>query len=123
MSKDDFESLVDQLLQAKYPSAGITRVDGAGGDEGIDSFHGSLSDGPAVWQDKHFPDRIRESQHKQIKKAIKAAYKARTRCCWVLCVPINLRTNEHNWFQNSIKAVYENKYKGRVSNRRPTGYH
>jgi hypothetical protein len=112
MSKDDFESLVDQLLQAKYPSANITRVDGAGGDEGIDNFQGDLSDGPAVWQDKHFPNRVQKAQRKQIVKSIKAAFKNRTPRHWVLCLPINLRTNEHNWFQSSIKSPYEKKYRG-----------
>lgn len=42
LSKDDFEALIDQLLQAKYPGAGITLVDGTGGDEGIDNFQGIL---------------------------------------------------------------------------------
>ncbi len=31
LSKDDFESLIDQLLQAKYPLANIMRVEGTGG--------------------------------------------------------------------------------------------
>jgi hypothetical protein len=112
ISKDDFESLIDQLLQAKYPTAGIKRVEGSGGDEGIDNFQGNLSDGPTVWQDKHFPNRLQQAQRKQVLKSIKSAFKNRTPRNWILCVPINLRTNEHNWFQSSIKSPYERKYRG-----------
>lgn len=112
LSKDDFEALIDQLLQAKYPGAGITLVDGTGGDEGIDNFQGILQDGPAVWQHKHFPNRIQEPQRKQVMKSIKAAFKSRTPRHWVLCVPIKLRANEQNWFQQSVKLPYERKHKG-----------
>ena len=114
ISKDDFESLIDQLLQAKYPTAGITRVEGSGGDEGIDNFQGNLSDGPAVWQDKHFPNRLQESQRKQVLKSIKSAFKNRTPRRWTLYIPINLRANEHKWFQNSIKFPYERKYRTKI---------
>jgi len=106
MSKDDFEALIDQLLQAKYPGAGITLVDGTGGDEGIDNFQGILEDGPAVWQHKHFPNRIQEAQRKQVMKSIKAAFESRTPRIWVLCVPIKLRINEQNLFQQSVKLPY-----------------
>jgi hypothetical protein len=112
LSKEDFESLLDQMLQAKYPGAGIMRVEGTGGDEGIDNFQGNLSDGPTVWQDKHFTTRIHKSQRKQILKSIAAAFKARTPRHWVLYVPINLRTTEHNWFQQSVKMPYERHHPG-----------
>lgn len=112
LSKDDFEALIDQLLQAKYPAAGIALAEGAGGDEGIDNFQGGLADGPAVWQHKHFPNRIQGPQQKRVMKSIKAAFKNRTPRLWVLCVPIKLRTNEHNWFQQTVKAPYERKYRG-----------
>ena len=112
ISKDDFESLMDQLLQAKYPTADVTRVEGTGGDEGIDNFQGNLSDKPAVWQCKHFPNRLHHSQRRQVSKSIKSAFKNRTPRLWVLCVPITLRTKEHNWFQDSIKLQYEKKHPG-----------
>lgn len=112
LSEEEFESLLDQLLQAKYPSAGIMRVDGTGGDEGIDNFQGNLTDGPAVWQHKRFANRIHKAQRKQVLKAVAAAFKGRTPRHWVLCVPINLRTTEHNWFQQSAKMPYERRHPG-----------
>jgi hypothetical protein len=104
--KAKFESFVQQYLWAQYPGAGIKQVDGAGGDGGIDSFKGTLSSGPAIWQSKHFPDRIKKAQKKQIIESIKAAFKNNAPSLWTLCVPINLRTDEHRWFQDEIVAAY-----------------
>jgi len=110
LGKEKFESLVHQMLLKKYPGAGIKRCDGTGGDEGIDSFSGDLSDGPAIWQCKHFPDRIRRTQKKQILKSAQTAFAFRAPQRWTLCVPIDLRTKEHLWFQTEVV----NKYKRRA---------
>jgi hypothetical protein len=74
LSKEKFEALIHQLLDAKYPGADIKRVEGSGGDKGIDSFQGTLSIGAAIWQDKHFRDRIRDPQKRQILKSIRTAF-------------------------------------------------
>jgi hypothetical protein len=75
LSKERFESLVHQVLTAKYPSADINRAEGSGGDQGVDSFSGLLDIGAAIGQSKHFPDRIRDSQKKQIATSIQTAFK------------------------------------------------
>lgn len=106
LSKEKFESLIHQLLGAKYPSAGITRVDGSGGDKGIDSFRGTLSTGAAIWQVKHFRDRIRDPQKRQILHSIQTGFEKVQPVLWTLCVPINLRTEEHEWFQSEVVAKY-----------------
>jgi hypothetical protein len=106
LSKEQFESLIHQFLMAKYPTADIKRVDGTGGDEGIDSFSGILNSGPAIWQSKHFSNRLGGSQKRQVLKSIKAAFKARTPVLWTLCVPINFRTIEHAWFQSNVITPY-----------------
>ena len=106
LSKENFESLVHQVLVAKYPNAGIKKVEGSGGDQGVDSFSGLLDAGPAIWQSKHFTDRIRESQKNQIIKSIQAAFRHQTPTQWTLCLPINLRTPEHRWFESKIVKAY-----------------
>jgi hypothetical protein len=109
LGRDQFESLVHQILMAKYPNAGIKKVDGAGGDEGIDSFEGTLDSRPAIWQSKHFINGIKKAQRSQILKSIKAAFAKRKPSRWTLCVPINLQTNEHAWFQSNIVQPYGRK--------------
>lgn len=104
-SKEKFESFVFQYLVAKYPGAGIKGVDGAGGDSGVDNFKGELACGPAIWQSKHFPNRIKGPQQKQIIKSIKSAQKL-SPALWTLCVPIDLRTPEHKWFQEKVVSKF-----------------
>lgn len=108
LSRNQFESLVHHFLLAKFPGADIKKVEGTGGDQGIDSFSGTLADGPAVWQSKHFPNRIQKSQKKQILRSIESAFKFRKLARWTLCVPIDLRTEEHEWLQSDVF----NNYKG-----------
>jgi hypothetical protein len=106
LSKDRFESFVHQYLVSKYPGADIKRVEGSGGDAGVDSFQGLLSSGAAIWQGKHFPNRIGPKQKEQIRQSIETAFKTIAPSTWTLCVPINLRTPEHNWFQTAVVNAY-----------------
>jgi len=108
LGKETFEFFVHQLLLKKYPGADIKKSEGSGGDQGIDSFSGDLSDGPSIWQCKHFPDRIRQAQKRQILRSVEIAFKSHRPKRWTLCVPIDLRTEEHKWFQ----AEVINRYKG-----------
>lgn len=107
LSKENFEALVHQLLLKKYPGAGIKKVDGTGGDQGIDSFSGDLSDGPSIWQCKHFPNRIRYAQKNQISASIETAVRFHKPSRWTLCLPIDLRSEEHKWFQTEIANKYK----------------
>src|SRR5690348_14225054 len=106
MEKDAFESFVHQYLIAKYSGADIKKVEGTGGDEGIDSFKGQLASGPGIWQSKHFPNRIKQPQKNQILKSIKTAIAKHRPSVWTLCVPIDLRTIEHEWFEREIVRAY-----------------
>jgi hypothetical protein len=107
LSKESFESLIHQILLRKYPGGGIKKSEGTGGDQGIDSFSGNLTDGPAIWQCKHFPDRIRRSQKKQILESAKVAFEFHRPKRWTLCVPVDFRTEEHQWFQAEVINRYE----------------
>ncbi len=106
LSKDRWESFVQQYLRSKYPGMDIKRSEGAGGDAGIDSFYGQLDEKPLVWQCKHFPGRIKQPQQRQVLKSIKASFKTHPPSVWTLCVPIDLRTVEHSWFQRNVIDVY-----------------
>lgn len=107
MAKDRFESLIYEFLIAKFPGAGIKKVEGAGGDQGIDSFSGTLGDGPTIWQCKHFSSRLQPPQKKQILKSIKTAFTFRKPRRWVLCLSIDLTHKEHEWFEREVAAKYK----------------
>jgi hypothetical protein len=109
LDKDSFELFVHQYLIAKYPGAGIKKVDGAGGDAGVDSFSGMLLSGPAIWQSKFFSRRIKQPQKRQILESIAVAFKEHSPSVWTLCVPIDLRNEEHRWFQSAVVSVFGGK--------------
>lgn len=98
-----FEDLCFQLLTSRHPTSGIARINGAGGDGGIDLFSGELTNGPTVWQCKYFVDRIRSAQKKQIKKSLKAVISNYQPKLWILCVPIILDASAFAWLQELKK--------------------
>lgn len=106
MDDKTFESFVYQVLKARYPNAGIKKVDGSGGDQGIDAFQGTLADGPAIWQVKRFQGRVGTDQKEQIVGSIETSFKRRRISCWTLCVSIDFRTVEHEWFESKIVKPY-----------------
>lgn len=97
-----FEDLCFQIISERHPGANITRVNGVGGDKGVDIFEGSLADGPTIWQCKFFANGIRSPQKKQIKKSLRSATQHFQPKRWVLCVPTDLTINEHAWFQQQL---------------------
>lgn len=66
LDRDKFEGLIFHLLRERYPGSDIHRVDGAGGDEGVDTFLGDLAGGSTVWQAKSFSNGVRAAQCKNI---------------------------------------------------------
>ncbi len=105
LSPEHFEHFVFHLLQAKYPTAGIRKVDGSGGDQGVDTFAGKLSSGPAIWQAKAFAGRLGSSQKKNVRESLETALVHKPQK-WTLCVPFDLRTTEHLWFERNIAARF-----------------
>jgi hypothetical protein len=73
IDSDTFEKLAYQILAEKYPGARITRVDGSGGDRGIDLFSETLADVPAIWQCKYFRNGVKGVQHRQVVKSLDTA--------------------------------------------------
>ena len=106
MDDGTFEGFVHQVLLTLYPSAGVKKVDGSGGDRGIDAFQGVLANGPAIWQCKRFAHRIGRDQKRQIVSSIETALKDRHVSYWTLCLSIDLREPEHCWFQSEVVAKY-----------------
>ena len=107
MDRRSFERFCFHLLKKRYPHYEIRHVDGAAGDEGIDVFAGDLDDGPIIWQCKHFPDGVRESQKQRIRDSLKTLTRNCSPKVWTLCVPIDLDTAAHRWFQRLAQSYSE----------------
>lgn len=97
MSSDGFEDMCESVCQAEFDAIPI---EANPGDGGIDSFRGSLTgDVDHIWQYKHFPDGIGESQKKQIRKSLKTAVKNYKPKKWTLVVPCNMDEGAQKWFE------------------------
>ena len=111
LSRDGFELFVHHFLRVRYPTANVTKIAGDGGDQGIDSFSGTLGKGPAVWQAKHFTNGIGRSQRQQILSSLDTALAARSLSYWTLCLPVDLNVEQRSWFQEKVEATYGNQVK------------
>src|ERR1035437_719997 len=103
-----FERLCFHLLSERHPTAGVTRVEGAAGDDGADTFAGRLGAGPIVWQAKAFPNGVGKSRRAQIRKALKRAVDKRKPRFWVLFISTDLDIHAHRWWQR-LKKSYAKK--------------
>jgi hypothetical protein len=104
LDRDKFEDLVFMLLKARHPDANIRKVEGAGGDQGIDTFMGDLTSGSTIWQAKSFPNGVKKSQREQIKKSLRTAKEHHQPKRWILCVSTDMDIKAHEWFQTFAKG-------------------
>src|SRR5260370_14543439 len=57
-----------------------------------------VSDGPAIWQDKHFPNGLKDSQRRQVKKSLAAALVSKPKV-WTLCIPVDITSTQFKWYE------------------------
>jgi hypothetical protein len=103
MDKASFEDLCFQVLSARLSGKELKKVDGAGGDGGVDLFLGELSGRPEVWQIKHFPNGIKRPQRRQVEKSLQRVLDKFNPRSWTLCVPVDLNVAAMNWFETLTK--------------------
>lgn len=82
LSTDQWEDLCCQLLLAEGKK--VTKVDGSGGDGGIDAYEGDATDPSTIYQFKHFRDGLKSGQVTQIKRSLETACKNYSSFRWVL---------------------------------------
>lgn len=97
LSKEKFEELCKRIMILAFPN--VETVDGAGGDEGVDSYQGIFNGKIKIWQFKFFLDRLNSSRKKQIENSLKVATKKHNLTEWILCLPMEFSPAEIKWFQ------------------------
>ncbi|MFJ3299279.1 tetratricopeptide repeat protein [Streptomyces bacillaris] len=97
-----FEDGVAALLGMVYP--GLRRVNGEGGDRGVDAVL-ELPDGDRhVFQIKSFTERLNAGRRRKIQSSLdRAAQRGPTR--WTLVLPLDLTPGEWDWFDR-LREVY-----------------
>ncbi len=106
LDPDTFESLCFQIITERHPSLKVEKVNGVGGDKGVDIFAGNLSGKPVIWQCKYFKDGIKSKQKIKIKQSLRRAAQNFDISTWILCVPVDLDVNAHCWFQQ-LQVEYD----------------
>ena len=99
LDANTFEKLCFHLLKARHPGADIRQVDGAGGDDGADSYLGNLEGGSTVWQCKSFPNGVGRKQREQIRASLNTAINKCAPKRWILCLSVDMDIKAHRWFQ------------------------
>lgn len=99
-AREVFAELVTHCVRSVAPGAFAVRPDP--GDEGLDTFVGEFAGDLHVYQAKYFCDGVGDSQRGQIRKSWKACHDSprfKHVVAWTLCVPVELSTDEHDWWQ------------------------
>jgi len=97
MDKTTYEAMCAALCAAEFDAI---HIEANPGDGGIDSFEGSLlEEVNHIWQYKHFPDGIGESQKSQIRESLKTAIKNYHPKEWTLLIPCDLDQSAQKWFE------------------------
>jgi hypothetical protein len=76
-----FEALCRQILLLKYPQ--LKTVDGRGGDQGTDSFVGTIKNQRYIFQFKWFPKNLTSNHWSKIQKSLNVSSKKRPKK-WIL---------------------------------------
>ena len=90
------------LLGLVHP--GLVRVDGAGGDRGVDAFLPRPGGGRHVFQIKAFGRRLGSSQRSQVRKSLDRAGQGGP-ATWTLVAPLDFTPGEQEWFE-ALREAY-----------------
>ncbi|RVU97166.1 hypothetical protein EII22_08180 [Coriobacteriales bacterium OH1046] len=82
LSPDRWEDLCMQILIKE--GRNVTKVDGKGGDGGVDAYEGTYESPSVIYQFKYFRNGIKKSQIDQIRASLKKAHERFSSFKWVL---------------------------------------
>ncbi len=87
----------------------MKKVEGSGGDKGIDSYTGDIQKPEIIFQFKHFSGgNLSESNRKpKILKDIEKSSKLNPKK-WILCISLSLSIHDHRWLQENLNQKYPN---------------
>ena len=102
-SADQVEDLLGAFLLREYP--GAERMDGAGGDDGIDVL-APASEGIHVFEIKSHRERLKSAQKRAIEKLARtAAEKNPDMVAWTLVIPLDHTPAERRWMNQELAAA------------------
>lgn len=104
-SEGQIEDLVAALLLRLHP--GARRMDGAGGDDGIDVLF-PVTGGIHVYEIKSFRKRLTKDQKRQVEDSARTAAKKNSDMrAWTLVLPLDHHPPERRWLDTTVKALLD----------------
>lgn len=105
LSQEEFEDFCHLLMLKDYPD--LKKVKGIGGDLGIDSYIGNITNPTKIFQYKHFPiGKLSDSNRKsKILEDIEKANKFNP-TEWFLLTSLSLSINDYKWFDTHLVKKY-----------------
>ncbi|RIX60033.1 hypothetical protein D3P08_00100 [Paenibacillus nanensis] len=97
--RKSFEKMCSEILHCRYKKHTVTRIDGSGGDDGIDVIVITPKNKKYIYQCKFYTGRLGSAQRKKITDSFLTAYKKNKGLKkWILVVPKTLDINEFRWW-------------------------
>jgi hypothetical protein len=98
----DAEVLIAALLVRTTP--GAQRIDGSGGDDGVD-VRAPLDSGHHIYEIKSFHNRLTPGQKRKITASLVTAVQNQSAMVrWTLVLPLDLSPAEDRWFSGTLAA-------------------
>ncbi|MHA2282182.1 MAG: hypothetical protein ACXAC5_15170 [Promethearchaeota archaeon] len=104
LSANQFESLVQSLLESEYKN--IKPVRGVGGDKGVDCFYGEFKGKIIVFQVKFFLKTWTNTQKRNIRESLETARREHEVINWILILPLDLTPAQIEWF-DKLRNEYQ----------------
>lgn len=110
LSQDQWEDLCFDTLVFEYP--GLRRIDGSGGDGGVDAYVGEFSSPDIIFQFKHFKKGFGAPQKKEIERSFNTASGSYDLPHWILVCSEDPTPAMQNWLdefktkRNGTKIEY-----------------
>ncbi|MGG4546407.1 hypothetical protein ABER02_01310 [Rossellomorea marisflavi] len=98
-AREKFEEICYDIYSNEYLDADVHRVKITQGDGGIDIYIDEPTGVYTIVQCKFFLNQLNDGRKNQIRESFKTVIKKNTMDNWVLCIPMDLSTEEHSWWK------------------------
>jgi len=98
-SRQKFEDICYDVYSSEFPDADVHKVAVTQGDGGIDIYIEEENGTYTIIQCKYFLKRLDDNRKNQVRDSFKTALTKNEMDNWILCIPMDLSHEEHNWWK------------------------
>ncbi|TDM25433.1 hypothetical protein ETH99_09815 [Macrococcoides caseolyticum] len=98
-ARQKFEDICYDVYSSEFSNADVHKVAVTQGDGGIDIYIEEENSTYTIIQCKYFLNRLNDNRKNQIRESFKTASTKNEMDNWILCIPMDLSYEEHNWWK------------------------